>query len=143
MKTDKGKASDETYCCTFNLQEALPFPKLSTSIAYYKHNLYVYNFGVHSFNNNVGYMYVWDETKGGRGSQDISSIAVRYPRERASKHKDIILYSDACGGQNQNIKMSLTLLKLVNSTDIAAESTDHKFMMSGHSPFQRHRLCSD
>lgn len=29
--------------------------------------------------------------------------------------------------------MYLTLLKLVNSTDLTAETTDHKFMVSGHS----------
>lgn len=38
----------------------------------------VYNFGVHSFNNNVGYMYVWDEIKGGRGSRDLSDIDAKH-----------------------------------------------------------------
>ena len=31
--------SDEHYFCTFDIQKALPFPKLSTSVAYYKRNI--------------------------------------------------------------------------------------------------------
>ena len=45
LQFDQQKASEDTYVCTFDLQKALPFPKLSTSVAYYKRNLYVYNFG--------------------------------------------------------------------------------------------------
>lgn len=60
MKTDKINASYETNCCSFDLQNSLLFPKLSTSIAYYYCNLYVYNFKMHAFNNNVECMYVWD-----------------------------------------------------------------------------------
>lgn len=53
LKNDAAEASqDKKYDCTFDLQKALPFPKLTTSIAYYKRNLYVYNFGIHCFNNN-------------------------------------------------------------------------------------------
>lgn len=36
---------------TFNLQKALAFPKLSSSVTYYKRYLYVYDFGVHVSNN--------------------------------------------------------------------------------------------
>lgn len=48
----------DLYVTTFDLQKALPFPKLSTSVAYYKRNLYVYNFGVHRFNDATAHMYV-------------------------------------------------------------------------------------
>lgn len=58
-------SSDEHYICTFDLQKALPFPKLSTSVAYYKRNMYVYNLGVHSMNTKTGYMHMWNETEGG------------------------------------------------------------------------------
>lgn len=49
LKSDQNQASDINYVLTFDLQKALPFPKLSTSVAYYKKNLYIYNLGVHSF----------------------------------------------------------------------------------------------
>lgn len=133
LKADQLKASEEIYVCTFDLQKALAFPKLSTSVAYYKRNLYVYNFGIHSFNARTGFMYVWDETEGGRGSQDVSSCIVKHLKEHASTHKNIVFFSDSCTGQNRNIKMSLTLLKLVHDPALAAETIDLKFMVSGHS----------
>lgn len=131
LKIDKGKASDDTYGCTFDFQKALPYPKLWTSITYYKRNLYVL-FGIHSFNDNVRYMYFWDASESGTGSEDISSIIGRHLKVKASTSKTIILYSDSFG-QNRNIKMTLALRKLVNSTKIAALTLDRKFMVSGHS----------
>lgn len=69
LKEDQGLCSDDYYVLTFDLQKALAFPKLSTSVAYYKRKLYVYDFGVHVLNNNKAYnMYVWPETEGSRSS---------------------------------------------------------------------------
>lgn len=48
LKQDQESASDSVYVATFDLQKALPFPKLTESIAYYKKNIYVLQFG-HSF----------------------------------------------------------------------------------------------
>lgn len=45
---------------TFDLQKALPFPRLTVSVAYYKRNLY--NLGIHCENDRTGYMCVWDKT---------------------------------------------------------------------------------
>ncbi|KAJ4429628.1 hypothetical protein ANN_21829 [Periplaneta americana] len=133
MRSDEENACNEMYVATFDLQKALPFPKLTTSTAYYKRNMYVYNFGIHSFNQSTAFMYMWDETEGGRGSQEIASCIRSHLKMNASSHNHIILYSDACSGQNRNIKMALTLLKLVNDTEMQVEIIDHKFMVSGHS----------
>lgn len=133
LNNDKQIASDKIYVATFDLQKALPFPKLSTSIAYYKKNLYVYNLGVHAFNENIAYMHMYDEITGGRGSQDIASCLVKHLKSHANTHESIILYSDSCTGQNRNIKTSLSLLKLVNDPSMNAQTIDLKFLVSGHS----------
>lgn len=41
MKLDKEKSQKDKlyYAFTFDLQKALPFPKLTTSVAYYKRNM--------------------------------------------------------------------------------------------------------
>lgn len=64
LKEDKGMCSHDYNILTFDLQKALAFPKLSTSVSYYKRNMYVYNLGVHVLNNNQAYMHVWPETEG-------------------------------------------------------------------------------
>ena len=115
------------------LQKALPYPKLTTSIAYYKRNMYVYNFGIHSFNKNNGYMHLWDETEGGRGSQEVASLLAKHIRQEAKKHTHVILYSDSCTGQNRNIKVASTLMNLVLDPKLSIKVIDHKFLVSGHS----------
>lgn len=44
--TEKSKKDSTYYVMTFDLEKALPFPILTTSVAYYKRNMYVYNLGV-------------------------------------------------------------------------------------------------
>lgn len=93
LKTDEAAASETCYVAIFGLQKALPYPKLTTSLAYYKQNMYVYNFSIHSFNNQKGYMYVWDETEEGRGSQEVASALVKHIKQEAKNHTHVILYS--------------------------------------------------
>mgnify|MGYP007005565973 CR=1 FL=1 len=133
LKTDKDAASNSCYVATFDLQKALPYPKLTTSIAYYKRNMYVYNFGIHSFNKNNGYMHLWDETEGGRGSQEVASLLAKHIRQEAKNHTHVILYSDSCTGQNRNIKVASTLMNLVLDPKLSIKVIDHKFLVSGHS----------
>lgn len=131
LQTDS-KKTGEAYILTFDLQKALAFPKLTTSVAYYKRNLYLYNLGIHCFNNNTGYMNVWDEIEGGRGSQDIAACLVKHLKTYAALQKHAILYSDSCTGQNRNIKITLSLLKLVQDPETSIDTIDHKFLVSGH-----------
>lgn len=135
MRKDKERAlrNSEHYVCSIDLQKALPFPILTVSDAYYKRNLYCYNLGVHDLATDCGYFYMWDETMAARGSQEISSCLIKHIKIYAAQKKKITIYSDTCTGQNRNIKMSLALMKLVQSGEIEAEIIEQKFLVSGHS----------
>lgn len=63
LKKDKAAVSGASYVVPFDLEKVFPYPKLTTSVAYYKRNMYVYNFGIYCFNNDSGYMYMWNETE--------------------------------------------------------------------------------
>lgn len=95
--------------------------------------MYVYNFSLHIFNDCKGYMYVYDETEGGRGAEDVSSCIVKHLKEKAVGFKHIVLFCDSCGGQNRNIKIALSLLKFVQNPDMEFETIDIKYMIPGHS----------
>ncbi|KAK4875421.1 hypothetical protein RN001_011843 [Aquatica leii] len=79
--------------------------------------MYVYNLGCHNL--------------ASRGSQDISSCLRKHISSHAASYH-IIAYSDACTGQNRNIKTSLMWLKLLADSK-NLKVIDHKFLVSGHS----------
>lgn len=137
LKTDKGTCilnKGKFYGFTFDLQKSLPFPVLTCSIAYYKRNMYVYNLGIHELSEEENaFMYAWDETIASRGAQEIGSCIRKHIKMYAKHASHIIAYSDACGGQNRNLKQCLLWLKLLSEPDLQLETIDHKFMVSGHS----------
>lgn len=121
---------------TFDLQRALEVPSISTSQAFYTRQLWCYNLCVYDEVRRIGYMYLWDETVASRGSQEISSCLYKFFSNHIPKDtKKITLYSDSCGGQNRNIKMSMMLINfLQNRWKCPSLNTiEQRFFVSGHS----------
>ena len=58
---------------TFDFQQNLPLPNLTSSDIVYSRMLWVYNFGVHNCNNGDGYMNIWHEGVAARGSSEVCS----------------------------------------------------------------------
>jgi len=143
QKTDTSNASDELFVFTFDFQKALAFPKLTTSICYYKRNLYVYNFGCYDCRSQEAKMFAWCETEGSKGAQEVSSCLIKYIEEFARDHRKIVSFCDCCGGQNRNIKTVLALMNLLQSGRIAAETIELKFLVSGHSYLPNDRNFAD
>lgn len=137
MKDDAKYAKENPdlgyHVISFDLQKALPFPTLTTSVAYYKRNMYCYNLGVHDLETDKSYMYVWDETTASRGSQEIASCLAVHVTEEAIHKKHLIAFSDTCTGQNRNLKLALTWMKIVTDKTNNLNIIDHKFLVFGHS----------
>ena len=54
-------------------------------------------------------MYVWDETTASRGAQEVAECILAHRGENiTTTQKQVVAYSDACSGQNRNIKVALT-----------------------------------
>jgi hypothetical protein len=102
-----GAKCDETKkVLIFDLQKTSPTPSLSTSVAYYKHQLWMFNLGIHDAVTASGYMNVWSENVASRGAQEIGSCLIKNINHFTPPQvKHLILYSNSCGSQNRNIKM--------------------------------------
>jgi len=135
MKADLATAAadSETETLTYDLQKVLSLPRIPTNIVYYKRQLSMYNLGIHSGKNNSGYFNVWLETEGGRGSQDIGSALIKHVKTYVPESvRHLILWSDSCGGQNRNIRITLLMQHLLqNSTHL--QSIRFRFRIPGHS----------
>lgn len=137
FKNTQKIARDETNnieMFTFDLQRALELPSISTSEAFYSRQLWVYNLCILDEKRDKAYMYVWDETIASRGAQEISSCLLKHFKNVVpTETEKIILYSDACPGQNRNIKTTLMLKKCLDSWPHSAlKSIEQQFLVSGH-----------
>lgn len=126
-------SSEKIQCFTFDLQKTLETPSLSTSIVYYKRQLWTFNLCVYDEIHKIAYMYVWSENIASRGAQEIgSALLYHFTHYVPSTTEHIILYSDSCGGQNRNIKLTLMLKKYLCGSG-SVSKIEQKYFVSGHS----------
>lgn len=127
------ESEGETHMLVFDLQKTLETPSLSTSVIYYKRQLWTYNLCIYDEVKKQAFMYVWNEGEANRGADQIGSCLIKHILNNVEEHtKKIILYSDKCGGQNRNIKLSLLLKRLLCFEPNLQEIQQH-FFVSGHS----------
>ena len=94
----------------------------------------MYNLSAYNLGNAKASCIFWNESDGDKGANEIASSLLRYVRSIVSKRKikKIIMFSDACGGQNRN-KYIATLCLYLLATIEDIESIEHVFMLTGHS----------
>ena len=135
---DKALANDpgtdqQVHFITFDLQKTLPLPKLSTSVAFYLRQVWLYNLGVHlsSTSANGAYFQVWTEDEAGRGCEEVCSALLTFLEVSGIKDGQLIAWSDSCAGQNKNF-FTLCFWQWLIKQDRFSR-IDHKFPEPGHS----------
>lgn len=126
---------NKTEVFTFDLQRALEVPSIATSEAFYSRLLWVYNLCIFDEIRKKAHMYIWNESIASRGPEEIFSCIYKYVSEIIPKDtKKIIMFSDACPGQNRNIKTTIMLKKLLNNWPyVQLRQIEQRFYVSGHS----------
>lgn len=131
--SDAKSSNGKIQCYTFDLQKTLETPSLTTNEAYYRRQLWTLNLCIYDEVAGKGFMYIWSENIASRGADEIGSCLIKHVRNFLPHDAEkIILYSDSCGGQNRNIKMTMLLKKLLTSL-VNVTTIIQKFFISGHS----------
>lgn len=114
---------------SFDLQQALPIPKLTTGPAFYCRKIWMYNLGIHDCTEGKGYMFLWTEDTAKRGSDEVASILLKFLSTKTDID-DLIIFTDNCPGQNKNWLLIALWLQLINENKF--KTITHHFLVSGH-----------
>ena len=80
LKSEKELATQDPTISliSFDLQQVLPTPYLSTNVVVYKRQLSVYNLGVDEVATGKSFLHMWPETDTGRGSEDVAASVISH-----------------------------------------------------------------
>ena len=115
---------------SFDLHKVHVLPVLTTNTAYYKHQLSLYNEGVHNVAQNQGYAYLWTEDIAHRGAREISSVIYQHVTTNCQNEKQLSFWCDNCWAQNKKNIVAKTGIYIVNATNV--EEIDICFLYRGH-----------
>uniref|UniRef100_A0A6P7FS28 Uncharacterized protein LOC114333425 n=1 Tax=Diabrotica virgifera virgifera TaxID=50390 RepID=A0A6P7FS28_DIAVI len=126
------KEVSDSVCSSFDLQQVLNTPHGDNMLLYYSRKYSFYNESIYETPSQNGYCFLWGESDGNRGCNEICTIIYTYLKmleERAIRH--VILYCDSCAGQNKNRAMLVMIHSfLQNSRNI--ETIKIVFLLPGH-----------
>lgn len=131
-KTALCKHNDEVEVLTFDFQQNLPLPKVPVGEAFYKRQLWTYNFCIHSGKTNKAHFYLYDETTARKSPNEVVSFLYHYITNILPQNVTILyLFSDNAAAQNKNSTMVQFLYLLVRTMSI--KKVVHRFPEPGHS----------
>lgn len=119
-----------------DLEKVLFTPTLLHSEMYYKRQLSTFNFCIYNGGDDSSDMYMWSETVGNRGVDEIGSCILKniednFARLQIGESRVLIFWSDRCRGQVNNFQL-LTLFKYLIQRQYFTK-IEQKFLHSGHS----------
>lgn len=115
----------------YDLEQILPTPLLSTSVAFYLRQLSTFNLTIYDLTTKESLHNIWHEAMAHRGSNEINSCLLNFGLSLPTQIRHLIKYSDRCSGQNLNINSIVADLFLLQQSS-SLEVIDSKFLVSGH-----------
>ena len=113
------------------LQAVLLCPKTKASSLYYKTKLQVHNFTLFDLKSKEGYCYIWHESEGDLSSEVFAHLQYRHFEGVIKDYpelKEIVVWSDGCGYQNQNANVANAFSELARKYGVLMTQ---KYLIAG------------
>lgn len=137
----------EILTLSFDCQKNLANPKIPDQEAYYRRQLYLFNFSIVvgssqcKMSRENCFSYVWTEGTYPKGSNEVASCVFHCLQNLdLSGIKKIRLFADGCGGQNKNKTMIAMLQRWLLQSPKNVEEVELIFPIRGHSFIPPDRL---
>lgn len=128
------KGNPQVLGFNFDLQAVLNTPKGSAGQIFYLRKLAVYNLTMYNLGNQKVKCYLWDETQGKRGANEIASCVYDFIMSHI-EITEVRMMSDGCGGQQKNSVFSSMCMHLLRNHQ-SLQVIDHRFFETGHSEME-------
>lgn len=127
------KEDNSFVCASFDLQKVLNTPHGDNMLLYYSRKYAFYNETVYENGTRNAYCYLWGETDGNRGTNEICTVLYKYLQEVDDRKnvRTVALYCDSCTGQNKN-KAMLIMLHTFLKKSINICHIKLTFLLPGH-----------
>jgi len=134
---DKKRAArdSEFKSFTFDLEAVLYSPCSDVSSYHYSRKFCTYNFTVYDQENHDGTCFLWHETEGKRGSDEIGTCLWLQLTSPPPTVKNVSFFSDCCGGQNRN-RYAASLFEYAVKNIPELQSIEMNFLESGHTDME-------
>ncbi|XP_050295978.1 uncharacterized protein LOC126735906 isoform X2 [Anthonomus grandis grandis] len=130
----QSRDQDQVLAFNFDLQSVLCTPKGPAGQIFYLRKLAVYNLTMYNLANQKVNCYLWDETQGKRGANEIASCVYDF----IMSHTEITtvrMMSDECGGQQKSSIFASLCMHLLRNHKFL-QVIDHRFFETGHSEME-------
>lgn len=124
--------SVEVLC--FDYEQNLPLPHVPAGDVFYKRQLWMYNFCVHSAKNGTSTFYMYDEVTSKKGSNEVISFLHNYlVTYLPDTVRTLYLFSDNAFAQNKNQTIVKYLYTFANINQKGILKIIHQYPEPGHS----------
>lgn len=128
VKTES-KNKPEVLGFSIDFMMNLSLPSVPVQEAFYLTKLTVNVFGIHNFKTGHSEFYLYDQTTGGKGANEVCSLLNLFFDEIPSSVKEVYIFSDGCPGQNRNH----TLSRFLCTQASRFRTLRHYYPIRGHS----------
>ncbi len=126
--------STKTLVLHLDFHKSLLTPKFPSQDWYFSKKLRTYLFGIYCANEEIVYSFIYDDSIGGTGANEVISLLdflLRKLQDKLGAHEHLIIWCDNCPSQFKENYLFFYLDQLVRRGDFLR--VDLKFLLEGHS----------